>query len=207
MIQFSHDISQDQRLALESALHQDSADTVIVESFAPRSQYDELLEMSPLPPHRVILLAFDGLGFHGQYQRPWQCGKGNIYLCAKLETAQTISPQAWPDLLNIAPRAILRAVAPSVHAPCTIKPINDVMIDGKKTAGALTHCRQERTRFCIFFGIGLNVRFAPACDQPTTCVANHCPPGTDLDALFYRILHDLLVHLTNEFQNFVSNQK
>ena len=205
MIQFSQDMSTELRTALTQALYQDPTDTIIAESFSPQSQFDLLLQMSPLPPARVILLALDGLGFHGQYNRPWKCGKGNIYLCMKLETNTEMPAELWPKLLDVAPTAIIKTIAPHIVDHCTRKPVNDVMIEGKKAAGALTHCRNEQHRFCAFFGIGLNVRFAPACDQPTTCVADHCPPGTDLDTLFYRILHDLLIHLTNEFQDFASH--
>lgn len=204
MIQFSQDMSTELREALTKVLYQDPVDTVIAESFSPQSQFDLLLQMSPLPPARVILLALDGLGFHGQYNRPWKCGKGNIYLCMKLETNNVMPAEAWPRLLDVAPTAIINTVAPHIVDRCTRKPINDVMIEGKKSAGALTHCRNEQNRFCAFFGIGLNVQFAPECDQPTTCVADHCLPGTDIDQLWFTLLHDLVHQLTVTFQDFAS---
>ena len=49
-------------MKLRAALYE-SGDTIVVEGYAPKSQYDELLGMQPLPGGRGLLLALDGAGF------------------------------------------------------------------------------------------------------------------------------------------------
>lgn len=207
MIEFSPDTPLELQARLTDILPVSESETVVVEYFARRSQYDVLLELSPLPRGRILMLAIDGDGFHGQHGRPWQSGRGNLYLCMKLEARCALPTDTWPKLLDVAPTAIVKTITPHIVCPCTRKPVNDIMIQGKKTAGTLTHCRQEKTRFCAFFGIGLNVRFAPECDQPTTCLAHHCPEHVQVEDLWFTVLRELILHLTDTFEDFVSQNK
>lgn len=159
-------------MKLRSALYA-SGDTIVVEGYAPKSQYDELLGMRPLPGGRVLFLALDGAGFHGQRGRAWQTGSGNIYICAKLETRADVREEMLRSSQFVAPLAMARVAEKFVCGAVRLKWVNDLMIEDRKAGGVLTHYRRLEERHCFFWGIGLNVWEAPVCDQATTCLGAH----------------------------------
>ena len=162
-------------MKLRAALYE-SGDTIVVEGYAPKSQYDELLGMQPLPGGRVLFLALDGAGFYGQRGRVWQTGEGNIYVCAKLETRADVCEGMLRASQFVAPLAMARVSEKFVCGAVGLKWVNDLMIDGRKSGGVLTHYRRTEGRHCFFWGIGLNVLKSPACDQATTCLCAHLKP-------------------------------
>ncbi|GHV31504.1 hypothetical protein FACS18949_00130 [Clostridia bacterium] len=84
-------------------------------------------------------------------------------------------------------RDAVKALRPDLEP--TVKPVNDVLLDGKKLCGILTESVSvaERIQFVIV-GIGINVGIAPETDQPTACLGG----DTDRDKLARDIVERLL---------------
>lgn len=198
---------------IHDAIHAVAPDTqIIFETYAARSQYDALLSLDPLPQVPVVCVALDGAGFHGQHARSWSTAPGNLFFCAKLESAHAPRTDALPWLQCVGPLAVAQTIAPVVAPPVRLKWINDVLVNDQKIAGILTHYRQLRARHCAFWGIGLNVECAPPVDQPVTCLrdvlnpqtAFKTDPQTPFGPLYIQILAQLYTNLQIVFNAFMN---
>ncbi len=189
------------------------ADAVRVEAFAESSQYDELLAMKPVPNGSVILLALNGKGFHGQYTREWHSPFGNIYLCIKLEHSGFVPPQGICAAQYVAPLALVQVAQKYVDAQIRIKWINDLMLDGAKAAGTLTHYKNTEDKHHFYWGIGFNIVEAPECNQPTTCIAKYLKAefkeyissSEGLPRLYFMILKDLVHSIKKQYETYISD--
>jgi len=131
-----------------------------------RSQFDLLVELtraSPALPDGTLCLAGAGRGLHGQRGRPWDARAGNIHLSLWL----TPPPDAVDTplaLLAMTAVAVVEAIdaVPGLAGRAGIKWVNDILIDGAKVCGILTHVTRRSGRGLGIVGIGLNVEAVPA---------------------------------------------
>ena len=137
--------------------------------------------------HLVVIAHRQRFG-RGQHGRRWQSPRGGLWISAALPwTAELPPPPALPLLMA---EALAEELAPFA-LPLTIKPPNDLMLEGRKLAGILSavvwrggQARQLR------FGIGLNGRHpmpAPAVSLQDR-LGSRCPPWPDLVLLGLRAL-------------------
>jgi biotin-[acetyl-CoA-carboxylase] ligase BirA-like protein len=137
----------------------------IVEA-ARRSQFDVLVEASrdDVPvPDRTLCLAGSGERFHGFRNRHWSAPRGNIYLSVFLSPPKDlhVSEAAFTALPAV---SVVDAVdtLPGLVGRAGIKWVNDILVDGAKVCGVLTHVSREGgVPAGVILGIGLNVETTP----------------------------------------------
>lgn len=94
---------------------------LVIEEFALSSQFDRLEHAAPDRP--LFTLALDGLGFHGQFSRPWHTAPGNLFLCAKIPFATAFSEDGWAgEVSPCAPMAPPYGATPSTGASAPVTP-------------------------------------------------------------------------------------
>ena len=88
----------------------------------------------------------------GRLGRRWEAPAGASLLFS-VALVPRVSPERLPSLTLVAARAVAEAVA----VPSSIKYPNDVLVRGRKIAGALGEARGEQ----VVLGIGVNVNVSP----------------------------------------------
>jgi BirA family biotin operon repressor/biotin-[acetyl-CoA-carboxylase] ligase len=138
---------------------------VLVER-AASSQLDALAESCALPsglPDGTLSLAGTGTGFHGQRERPWSAAPGNLHLSAYL-APDLPAGEAAVGCTALPVLAALDCADEALGGPgrAGIKWVNDILVEGRKVAGALTRtrCRGDRITDLVL-GIGINVETTP----------------------------------------------
>jgi len=134
------------------------------------SQFDQLIALSRESaafPDGTLCLAGGGRGLHGQRGRPWDARAGNIHLSLWLTPPAAVvdTPLA---LLAMTAVAVVEAIdaIPGLAGRAGIKWVNDILIDGAKVCGILTHLARRPNAGVGVVGIGLNVEATP--DVPPT---------------------------------------
>jgi len=155
---------------------------------ADSSQYDALLMATRGPgglPGAVATVALTGKGFHGNRRRSWVAARGNLHLscAAPVDLDAALCAPAVPAIPAVAVCDALQACAPDLNP--SIKWVNDVLLNGGKTAGVLAAAQSRGSRMLsLVYGVGLNVAVAPPV-EPTlfvprvTCLHDE-PGGRDL---------------------------
>lgn len=100
---------------------------------------------------RVIVAGEQSQG-RGRYGRIWFSPKGNLYLTCIQQTERPI--EQIPIIVGVAVAQILKRF---INRSLTIKPPNDILVDGKKICGILI---EEYDPF-FSIGIGINVASSP----------------------------------------------
>lgn len=131
---------------------------LIIESYALSSQYDRIAECTSAEP--IFALALNGEGFHGQHNRPWLAGKGNLHLCARIPLAQTTLTPLYQIIPSLAAARLL-------NDQIKLKWPNDLVLEHplRKLGGALTGIftsAAPNAQKALVIGIGLNLCFAPS---------------------------------------------
>jgi biotin-[acetyl-CoA-carboxylase] ligase BirA-like protein len=111
----------------------------------------------------ILCLAGSGEGFRGHKDRSWVATAGNVHMSAYL--APRLSMRRVGVGCTILPTlAVIDAIEtiPGLEGKAGIKWVNDVLIDGRKVAGAIaqTHCVGEMLKDVIV-GVGVNVETTP----------------------------------------------
>ena len=176
---------------------------------AGSSQYDALLMATRGPgglPGPVATVALTGTGFHGNRRRPWVAARGNLHLscAAPVDLDAALCAPAVPAIPAVAVCDALQACAP--HMNPRIKWVNDVLLNGGKTAGVLAAAQSRGSRMLsLVYGVGLNVAVAPPV-EPTlfvprvTCLHDE-PGGRDLAlGMVLRALLDALWNRLEELR-------
>jgi BirA family biotin operon repressor/biotin-[acetyl-CoA-carboxylase] ligase len=88
----------------------------------------------------------------GRLGRSWEARPGTSVLVSVL-LEPPVPPARLPELTLVAGEACAEAVAAVTGLEPTIKPPNDVLVDGRKVAGILAEAREGR----VVLGIGINV--------------------------------------------------
>jgi BirA family transcriptional regulator, biotin operon repressor / biotin---[acetyl-CoA-carboxylase] ligase len=97
----------------------------------------------------------------GRLGRSWHARPGtSVLVSVLLEPA--VASERLPELTLLAGEACAEAITALAGLATTIKPPNDVLVDGRKVAGILAEARDGR----VVLGIGINVNVAPE-DLPT----------------------------------------
>ncbi len=121
----------------------------------------------------------------GTKGRPWQSPPGNIYMTLGINRRHL--PQARLTLLpleiglHLWEEAAAR-VSPTRRTDLTLKWPNDLLLNGRKTAGILMESHGE----FLMIGIGINVAGAPPVADggtPSACLAEAGVPSGDKEAL------------------------
>ena len=174
---------------------------------APGSQFDLLAGIADAPgalPERLLAVAGEGDGFHGQRGRPWVALAGNLHLVA-------FARVDLPAATAVGPLAALPAVSvteaidslPGLAGRAGIKWVNDVLLEGRKAAGVLarTWTRGDRVTG-LLLGIGLDVEATPSVDDDplargVTSLADAASPGPppSLAAAFRAVARSLAAGL------------
>ncbi|MDH4043137.1 MAG: biotin--[acetyl-CoA-carboxylase] ligase [Gemmatimonadota bacterium] len=173
---------------------------------AERSQFDLLVGLSRASaalPDGTLCLAGAGRGLHGQRGRPWAALEGNLHLSLWL----TPPPEAVHtpiDLLAMAAVSVVEAIdaVPGLAGRAGIKWVNDILIDGAKVCGILTHVAHRPRGVLGIVGIGLNVEAVPEV-APTpfvpTLTALRAVTSDPEQCRLGSVLHVLLVTLDRNY--------
>lgn len=163
-----------------NSFHQSSLESdllwkyLYVVEFAPRSQYDLLIELArhgKTLPDGVLCLAGGGEKFHGLRDRRWSASPGNIHLSAHLAPARPIK-QFGVGFIILAAVSVVDTIdsIPGLNGRAGIKWVNDVLIDGSKVCGVVAYAQTMKHMIdAAIIGIGLNVETKPSV-KPTPFV-------------------------------------
>jgi BirA family biotin operon repressor/biotin-[acetyl-CoA-carboxylase] ligase len=88
----------------------------------------------------------------GRLGRSWDAPPGTSLLFSVVLTPRVPS-ERLPELSVVAGEAVAQAIASETGLATTVKPPNDVLVDGRKIAGVLAEANQGR----VTLGIGINV--------------------------------------------------
>jgi BirA family biotin operon repressor/biotin-[acetyl-CoA-carboxylase] ligase len=112
-------------------------------------------------PEGAIVTAEEQVQGRGRFSRVWFSPPGvGVYLSIILRPA--LRPEAAPGLSIMTALALADAVAALEPGEVKIKWPNDVLINGRKTAGILTELSAERNRVNhVVIGVGINVNQQP----------------------------------------------
>lgn len=138
---------------------------LLLTDFAPRSNYDSLIDLARGPgvPDRVASLAGAGTGFHGFKGRTWAAEEGNLHLSVHLTPLRPVErfEVAFTVLAALSMAEALDGVE-GLEGEAGVKWVNDVVLDGAKVGGVLayTQTRGEVVSSAVL-GLGLNVESAP----------------------------------------------
>ena len=107
----------------------------------------------------------------GRLGRSWQAPAGTSLLFSIVLTP-SVSAERLPELSVVAGAAVAEAVAAETGLATTVKPPNDVLVDGRKVAGVLAEANEGR----VTVGVGVNVSQTAAelplrTDFPATSIA------------------------------------
>lgn len=102
-------------------------------------------------PHGMVALAEHQTAGRGRLGRVWiDEPSAGLAFSVVLRPPPPVS--RWPEITLVAAEAVAGAVGPGA----TIKPPNDVLLDGKKVAGILAEAGEH-----VVLGIGVNAGVAP----------------------------------------------
>lgn len=176
----------------------------LLRQFAPLSQYDTMLDLARTRaglPDGLLCLAEAGRGFHGQRGRSWTAEPGNLHLTVffQLGVPARGFHALWPALAAVSCVEAIDGLK-GLRGRAGIKWVNDILIDGNKTAGflAFSQIRDDRVEAALL-GIGINVLKAPGkmsgpFASRATCLKEFCADaGAGLEA---RVLNLILRRLT-----------
>jgi len=135
----------------------------------------------------------------GRLGRRWFSPPG-VSLLFSVLLEPSLEVARFPELSLVAGRAVAEAIAAVAEVEPTIKPPNDVLVDGRKVAGILAEARDGR----VVLGIGVNVNVEaeelPAdVDTPATSLLAATGKPVDRADLLVEIL-DRLEHAYNDWQ-------
>lgn len=127
------------------------------DSYLYAERCDSTQRLAPADaPHGTVAVAEHQTEGRGRLGRTWVDEPGRSLLCSVvLRPARPV--QDWPALTGIAGEATADAVEAVTALRPSIKPPNDLLLDGRKLAGILAEAQEGR----IVLGIGVNVGAAP----------------------------------------------
>ena len=107
----------------------------------------------------------------GRLGRSWQAPAGTSLLFSIVLTP-SVPGERLPELSVVAGEAVAEAIAAETGLATTVKPPNDVLVDGRKVAGVLAEANDGR----VTLGIGINVtqgteELPPRTEFPATSLA------------------------------------
>ena len=113
-------------------------------------------------PEGLVVFAEHQTAGRGQRGNVWESAAGKGLLCSIL-LRPNVAVQDSPRLVDWAVKAIAWTVESACLRKATIKPPNDIYIDGRKVAGVLVEMRaQPGAPHLAVAGIGVNVNQTPS---------------------------------------------
>jgi BirA family transcriptional regulator, biotin operon repressor / biotin---[acetyl-CoA-carboxylase] ligase len=103
----------------------------------------------------AIAVAEEQTEGRGRLGRSWHARPGTSVLASVL-LEPAVASERLPELTLVAGEACAEAITALTGLATTIKPPNDVLVDGRKVAGILAEARDGR----VVLGIGINVNGA-----------------------------------------------
>ncbi|MBM2816117.1 MAG: birA [Ignavibacteria bacterium] len=151
-----------------------NSDYFFITKFARESQYYSMLELTKQNknlPAKIFCIAGSGENFHGNRNRRWESPPGNIYLTAYFSPKIILEGFA-SAFLALSAVSVLEVIDSYIEltGKASVKWVNDILIDGAKVAGVLSHCQTTGSILTdVIIGIGLNVETKPE-SEPTIYV-------------------------------------
>jgi BirA family biotin operon repressor/biotin-[acetyl-CoA-carboxylase] ligase len=112
--------------------------------------------LPPDAPEGAVAVAEEQTEGRGRLGRRWLSPPRKSILCSIQLKPSVPSPQL-PELSLVAGAACAEAIRAVTKVEPTIKPPNDVLLDGRKVAGILAEANEGR----VVLGIGINVNLEP----------------------------------------------
>lgn len=108
----------------------------------------------------------------GRYDRIWTSPEGNLY--ATIIVMPRVPLEQCPQLGLVSAVALAETIAAYTADSVAVKWPNDVLIDGRKTAGILLESRSNAGRNVILIGVGVNLLHYPKeALWPATALTDH----------------------------------
>lgn len=160
------------------------------------STNDAVFEMAPSNAEGLVVLAEHQTAGRGQHGRIWESspGKGlwmSILLRPRIEVADSAR------ITNFLASAIAVTIRREINLEATIKPPNDVYLEGRKVAGVLVEMRVETEgAYCAIAGLGINANqtpedFPPEIRETAGSLAMMAGRAVDRPALAIAVLREL----------------
>ena len=127
------------------------------------SRLIEQVESEEIVLPRTMVIAGEQDHGSGRAGRLWESPWGGLYLNW---IAANIDPVIIVQLPMIAAAAVHRAISRLGIDTLEIKWPNDLLVDGRKLAGLLVHCRHGATTW-VTVGVGINLDRAPTIRDPS----------------------------------------
>lgn len=116
--------------------------------------------LAPDSPEGAVIVADEQTEGRGRLGRHWEAPKGTSILCS-VQLRPHLSAARYPELTVLGAEASAEAIAVVADLKPTVKPPNDVLVNGRKVAGVLGEAIENR----VVLGIGINVN-VPATQLP-----------------------------------------
>ena len=123
----------------------------------------EQVESEEIVLPRTVVIAGEQDHGSGRAGRLWESPPGGLYLSW---IAANIDPEIIAQLPMIAAAAVHLAISRLGIDTLEIKWPNDLLVDGRKLAGLLVHCRHGATTW-VTVGVGINIARAPTIRDPS----------------------------------------
>ena len=145
-------------------------------------------------PNGTTIIADRVTGSKGRFARRWHAPAGGLW--GTLIYVNTLLPESRLLVPLAAGIACCETIRKYVGEAASIRWINDVLVDGGKTAGFLTETltgdRSGEDYLLIGFGINVNNHHFPVeLQQSATAVGLHCGRALDLESFCYDFLAKL----------------
>jgi biotin-[acetyl-CoA-carboxylase] ligase BirA-like protein len=182
---------------------------LFITEYAYESQYDVVVNLlsNSSVYDGILCLATQGKKFHGFHNRSWEACPGNLHLIAMLCPQKEI-PNFNVNFLLLSVVSILQTMLDflPLKNKASIKWINDILIEGKKVGGTLTHAQiQGKKVMNVVLGIGINIETTPEIKRnefvpPVSCLRNFTQQPHLQEIVFKNLTHYLATnysHLLN----------
>jgi BirA family transcriptional regulator, biotin operon repressor / biotin---[acetyl-CoA-carboxylase] ligase len=156
--------------------------------------------LAPNAPEGAVVVTDEQTAGRGRLGRRWLAPAGTSLLFS-IQLRPQVDPQRLPELTGVAADAAAEAIEAATGLAPEIKEPNDLLIGGRKVAGALAEARDER----VVLGIGINVNIPEDAlpeevDVPATSLLVETGRSTDRAEL----LVELLDRLERRYRDWVS---
>jgi BirA family biotin operon repressor/biotin-[acetyl-CoA-carboxylase] ligase len=100
----------------------------------------------------AVVAADEQTAGRGRLGRAWEAPKGAGLLFSIVLTP-SVEPERLPELTVVAAEAVCATIALQTGLAASVKPPNDVLVEGRKVAGILAEATEGR----VVLGVGVNV--------------------------------------------------
>ncbi len=121
------------------------------------STNDVIAQMAGTSAEGLVVIAETQTAARGQYGRRWEsAARRGLWLSVLLRPR--IAVQESARLTSLLAEAIVATIAKQCGLQCSIKPPNDIYLDGRKLAGVLVEMRVETDgEYAAIAGVGMNI--------------------------------------------------